>query len=397
MAEKQKGASGRQSNFELLRIVAMFLIVAHHLQVHSIHNFEEDENKIPTHIFNKNFFNVLFLGGKVSVNIFLLLSGYFLNGKGVKLGSLMRTWIQAIVWSYTLFFLAYYSNRDLSEWSFFRGLFPIATYSYWFVSSYIAAMLLSSGTAIVSVQTSEFDLLTILTTQFLVMSVLSWNEYAFSHVFWFTYMTLLGASIRRFNSRLARVKTSTILFALVAVATISVSSILYFAVHPEIQWARDRGGATAVASDMNSPCALILAVLVFLLFSRINVQSDLINVLANCTLGVYFIHDNDIWREKLWHEIIRSHEYQNKPSLPLYCIFSLIMVYSVCSLLELARQWLMRDYEMRITGYVHDLVERSKKRLLETEPSEMELEEITLPHHSAESSFTSGTCNSPTK
>lgn len=356
----------------------MFLIVAHHLQVHSVHSFEEDENEIPIHVFNKNFFNILFVGGKVSVNIFLLLSGYFLKGKGIKLASLLRTWIQAIVWSYILFFLACLRRHELTRWDCIKSLFPVSTYSYWFVSSYIAAMLLSPGTAVVSENTSELDLLIILVTQFLVMSALSWNQYAFSHVFWFVYVSLLGASMRRFESRLYVIRTSAILVAFLAVASVVVGSVLYFTVHPEIQWARDRGGATALTADMNSPCALFLAILSFLLFSRMKFQSNIINILASCTLGVYFIHDNDLWRETLWHDIIRSHEYQSSTFLATYSVVSVTTLYCVCSLLEFTRQMLMKNIELSLASRLQRLLERSHEVLVESEPTQLELQEIAL-------------------
>ena len=63
----------RQSNFELLRIVAMVMIVFHHFAVHGGFNFDSTTLSIP-----RFWFNFIIMGGKTGVNIFVLISGYFL-------------------------------------------------------------------------------------------------------------------------------------------------------------------------------------------------------------------------------------------------------------------------------------------------------------------------------
>lgn len=57
------------SNFELLRIVSMVLIIAHRYTLHS--GFSFDTASISLRRF-------LSFGGKIGVNLFVLISGYFL-------------------------------------------------------------------------------------------------------------------------------------------------------------------------------------------------------------------------------------------------------------------------------------------------------------------------------
>ena len=63
----------RSSNIELLRILGMITIVAHHLAVHSKINFAID-----TANFNHWFLLFYQMGGKIAVNIFMIISGYFM-------------------------------------------------------------------------------------------------------------------------------------------------------------------------------------------------------------------------------------------------------------------------------------------------------------------------------
>ena len=61
----------RNSSFELLRITSMLLIVAHHFVVHGKFDL--------TASFSKNIFFLqsLSMFGKLGVNLFVLISGYF--------------------------------------------------------------------------------------------------------------------------------------------------------------------------------------------------------------------------------------------------------------------------------------------------------------------------------
>ena len=62
----------RESNFELLRIISMIFIVAYHLVYYTGVNIFTQ----PTEI-NKLWLLFIMLGGKVGVNAFVLISGYF--------------------------------------------------------------------------------------------------------------------------------------------------------------------------------------------------------------------------------------------------------------------------------------------------------------------------------
>lgn len=59
---------------DLLRIVAMLMIVAHHFSLHSGIEFEAICS-------NSVFMSVMALGGKTGVNIFILITGFYSIGK----------------------------------------------------------------------------------------------------------------------------------------------------------------------------------------------------------------------------------------------------------------------------------------------------------------------------
>ena len=78
--EKTQVKAKRQSNFELLRIISMILIIAHHYAIHG--GFELSKQAFSAQLF---FLQVLSYGGKLGVNLFVLISGYFLVTSRCKL------------------------------------------------------------------------------------------------------------------------------------------------------------------------------------------------------------------------------------------------------------------------------------------------------------------------
>lgn len=79
MVEESRVIS-RKSNIELLRIIAMFLIIGHHLTVHGIMHYETKEQFIifsSGSFVNKIFCLFLFPGGEVGVAVFFMIAGYF--------------------------------------------------------------------------------------------------------------------------------------------------------------------------------------------------------------------------------------------------------------------------------------------------------------------------------
>lgn len=80
----------RNSNIELLRIISLFLIIVGHFSWHTNWSLNG------TSIFLESTIHSLWIGGKLGVDIFVLISGYFLVKSHYKLSSFVRIWLQAL-------------------------------------------------------------------------------------------------------------------------------------------------------------------------------------------------------------------------------------------------------------------------------------------------------------
>ena len=74
MLKTDTSRTQRQSNIELLRIFAILIIIAHHLARHSGFSFPGNALTI-----NRLWIQFIWVGGKLGVNIFVLISGWFMS------------------------------------------------------------------------------------------------------------------------------------------------------------------------------------------------------------------------------------------------------------------------------------------------------------------------------
>lgn len=97
----------RQSNLELLRIFSMFLIVMHHFSVHGGIPLVLENQSISPNLVLGQFF---YCFGKVGVNLFVMITGYFLITRLGRLSSFLKLVITTFFYSVTLFLICSVSS-----------------------------------------------------------------------------------------------------------------------------------------------------------------------------------------------------------------------------------------------------------------------------------------------
>ena len=81
------------------------------------------------------------------------------------------------------------------------------------------------------------------------------------------------------------------------------------------------------------------ALSMFMVFYSIKMgYNKWINVIASATFGVYLIHDNRIVRPFLWQTVFKNASYQDSALIIPYSIAVMLLVYSVCTIIDLIRK-----------------------------------------------------------
>ncbi len=132
MENTLKKPAVRQGNFELLRIVAMIMIV-------TLHYFGYDnlliERQGSTTYYVSWVLDALCFG---AVNLYVLISGYFTSSTKFKLNKILDLWIQIIVLTSGSYIIArltgIVSPKDTK--ALYRSFFPVTRNAYWFITAY---------------------------------------------------------------------------------------------------------------------------------------------------------------------------------------------------------------------------------------------------------------------
>ena len=292
----------RNSSIELLRIIAMLMIVGHHLAMHSQFDF----SAAPA----LNRFWVLFLreGGQAGVDIFFLISGYFLVfQKGWRVKSLLKLWLEmsAAVLIYSFIGLST-GQIELSLPGLLmialKAMFPLGFNAWWFASVYMVLCLISPYINMILNRLSKKEyqvMLGIFLTIWSVMPTFLTFKYELSNVLWACTVYSIGGYIRLHIDKRSFPEPGRLLFFstfsyFLNFGLVAVVSCLskYF---PYLE------SRVSAFYDMYSLFILLSSVLMFLFFLNWPMgYSRLVNTIAGTTFGIYLLHDNKIVRELLW-------------------------------------------------------------------------------------------------
>ena len=117
----------RQSNIELLRIVGMLLIISHHYIVNS---GIMETLSLQDHPAKFTFLTMWGMWGKTGINIFILISGYFMCTSSLTIRRYCKIAFEWIFYNYVIFFIMLAAGYEtLSPLRIFQLVFAPFTYA----------------------------------------------------------------------------------------------------------------------------------------------------------------------------------------------------------------------------------------------------------------------------
>ena len=310
--------ANRQSNFELLRILCMILIIAHHFSVHSA-----VPNSIP--LFNYGIIKAFATGGKIAVNCYVLISGYFLVNSGFKISKFFKLIFEVFFYSliiYIVFCICGYTK--FNAYTLISQILPIFSGQYWFMSVYVVMYVLSPFINKLIKNCTQKELL-ILISILLICQItlpLSGIRGQLGQIPWFLTLYLIAGYIRLYPNTIFSKNAILIpTFILTDVAIICL--YVFFNI---IQW------------DLTDALCIIASISLFCIFKNIRLRNvKFINLISATTLGMYLIHDNVFRRPVLWNSWLNVPSHATLQTLPLFALVSVAVVFIGCLLIDLLR------------------------------------------------------------
>ena len=311
----------RQSNFELLRIVSILFIAIYHAAVGIDWGFDiQNYSELTFDVF---FVEILRPLGKIGVNLFVLISGYFLvKSTSSVLKKFLKVWVQLFTISIISAVLALLIFGELAQ-SVFYYLTPFIHNAWWFATSYLIMLLVSpllNRIILKSDRQKHFKIILVLfSIQCLLFSCtnIRLDE---NRIIWFMVLYFIASYIRLYPPQ-----KSNSFYEFVAVVCY-VCSAFFFLLFAS--WGNEF--ALNAIKHENSFFIAMCAIAIFIRFSRLDLGcSETINKISACTFGVYLILSD--------YELkIRSYEFMSQYNSPvcLCLIFWVIVTFSLATIVS---------------------------------------------------------------
>lgn len=350
----------RLSNYELLRIVSILLIVLHHFAVHI--GWPDSEILV-----SEIAIDIIGIGGKVGVVAFVLITGYFQSQKSFKVRSVIAIWLEAFMYGIAILLVTSLLDSSLiSRQLALRSFFPVVAGLNWFIPPYIFLYCLSPCINLCLNRMSHRQLDGALSCAFVLLSLgpfLLHENPLESHLVWMCYLYCLGAYIQKYGARADGINSHSLNPARLVcahrgkVAFFSLTVVLASIVAADFANCVYRADYDAFYFvSETSPFTLAVGIVLFLVFSDMtSLRSKTINALAKSSLAVYLISDNPIIRKK-WDSLAWVY-YLPPVKIVVTALVCTGLIYASCALIEMLR--------LRIASYALNVLERRFGRLFD--------------------------------
>lgn len=322
----------RESNFELLRIISMIMIIALHFNGST--NFL---NNLHPGSLQYYVFNIIQLISIIGVNVFVFISGYYSIEKKLKFKKILKLWLVVLFYSVIILVILVLCKLVPFNYKIFiKSFFPILTNKYWFFTTYFSLFLFIPFINMLVVKLSKKSykiLLLFLIVLFSIVPTIFPNNYVLSiydgySVMWFIILYLIAGYIRLFYNK------KTKLFKLFLIYFINLFiMILILLLSNKIHYFNKYG---AGLNNYNNIFVLIETIVTFLIFREINIKSKFINFLASSVFAVYLIHTHKELSKTMW-DFIDQKKYIDSNKVFIVFILSIILIFFISIIIDKIR------------------------------------------------------------
>ncbi len=340
-----KNTKQRNSAIEILRIVAIFLIIFTHYIGHGTEGLITDPlNRASIDLFRL---------ANIGVDIFVLMSGYYLINSRFHFKKLFTLVFQVVFYSWS--FLIICKAFSIHEFSFkelLSAVFPTTFSSYWFFSTYVVLYVLSPfiNKLLDSIQrSSHLKLIAIMGFIWIVIPTVTTSAFSGNNLTFFVMLYLIGAYMNKYPDNWFTRKNHDVKTAVFSLLFISAFVFAATFIVPSLS------DHSTVLYGKNTIFIVGASVGIFSIFLKIKpFYSKIINTISGTVFGVYLIHDNPFFRDYLWKTIIDTDAHCNEKTTILHLLLSSVIVFVSGAVIELIRKNLIEKPVLVLYDKIYD-------------------------------------------
>ena len=318
--------TNRQSNYELLRIIAMMMVVGLHYFNAGMGGAIGNVSIGTTNYYLTYLFESIFM---VGVNVFVLISGYFMIKKDtINIRKCVDLLILLAFYGICFYIIRIFIGIDkFSIKNLIKVSLPILTGSRWFVKTYIILVILSPflNKSLRNLNENQYKALIIILLvlfsiwpSFIPYPPVSDGGYGIIN---FVVLYSIGGYIKLYHNK----KSKNIYYILIFII-MALTTFLFSIKYNQTSWKYD------------FISVMIGGIMLFMIFKNIELNSKVINFFARYAFGVYIIHGDYQVTEFIYKGILKCNLFYNSNFYIIHIFISILCIYIVCSIIDYFRE-----------------------------------------------------------
>lgn len=367
--------SKRNIGLDALKVVAMLMIVCLHWLLKG--NALESSNQL----YNFSWLIYLFCVG--AVNMYVLISGYFLYDKQMNLKKILKLEKQILFYSILAFLIYILLGNTVSKMDIIHSFFPTISKTYWFNTIYILLFMLSPFLNILISNLNKkqhFLLLLLLIVFFSLFDLVFPSNFLLAttcsyEIIWFVCLYFTATFIKKYFDDI-KGKKYLIIYIIISIM-LCIGVLLSESLLNKFNLSNSINNHLY---NYNSIFVFISSVSLFIYFKGLKIKSkDLskcISYLSPLTFGVYLIHDNFLTVRMLYNSFFKSINYTNYGMFRFLfvLILEVFVIFGSCIIIEHFRRKLFDYIEktnayIKFSNFIDSKIEKLKKLLKDSKIS----------------------------
>lgn len=339
----------RQSNFELLRIVSIMMVIISHF-------FLATPTVITTNTTLLNVLKFSFRIGEIGVACFVLITGYFLIEAKFSLTKLIKFALQVWVCGAGCLLVTYLTGISvIQEKYIWKSLIPFRSVN-WFANAYLLLYLAFPVINWFMKALSKKCLAIFMIVAGIVLTVLPaaiFYKYGNQRVMvMFIYM--IGAYLRLYGQEAC--KNLTVKLGMIFLGAILAIISVYLILKTGVK------AAPTSFLGLDSCFVILIAVGVFFVFRDIDLKySPCINLIAKTVFTTYLVHNNPMINKWIWENVFHVSRFVDTYWV---CLYSLVVALTILFIGYVIDSLIVQYIEKSIMRYIKEPLDKLQTRLL---------------------------------
>lgn len=314
----------------------MLLIVAHHYVVNS--GLTDVMSLDPTS-WRTVFLSIFGAFGKIGINCFVLITGYFMCTSSISLKKFIRLVLEVCFYNIVIYLIFVITGHtEISLMGILTAIFPITEIGQNFTGCFLLFYLMIPFLNVLVGGMSEKQhiyLLVLVSFIYIFFGTVKVFDVSMNYVSWFAVLYLISSYIRLHPKKMFENTRIWGVLSLISLSMCIVGIVLCIIAGTLI----DRFNPFFFVVDSNTFLAVFTGISSFMFFKNLKIKnSRLINTVAASSFGVLLIHANSAaMRQWLWIDVLNNVGMFGSNLLVVHAIVSVLSIYVICTVLDILR------------------------------------------------------------